>query len=355
MTHIPTNGDDVPLQELKAYLPIKTAFLRPWGSGRFSVYVRKGQGLVLYSSRGSAFTQEQIRRLNAMNVPMVYIHRGEVKHYENYLRESLGDLLLDETIPLETRAEAWHSSAGALAKSVLEEKLPQSISRARFEQINKLVGQTIGFLQEPGAMKNIAQLISKGYQDYQHGLAVMVLTSVMLMDKRGMTEDLLIRIGVGALLHDVGRTALPPGLLERRPDTWTPEELTLFRSHPALGVGLCVQLPLPTETLHCILFHHEQEDGKGFPAGMPGPALPLFVKALSVCNTYDALTRACVWRPAYPPFEALRNMESRKECFDREMFRRLIMILADAEMIKSGAAVKKGQLPPQDPAPPSQD
>ena len=351
MTTIPTNSEDIPPQELKSYLAVQTHFLRPWGTGRFSVYVRKGQALVLYASRGSAFTQEQIRRLHAMNVRVVYIHKGELRHYQNYLRESLGDLLLDETIPLATRAEAWHASAGELAKSVLEEKLPQSVSRARFDQINKLVGQTIGFLQQPDAMKNMAQLISKGYQDYQHGLAVMVLTSVMLMDRKGMTEELLVKVGVGALLHDLGRTALPPDLLERRPDTWTPEELTLFRSHPALGVGLCVNVALPAETLHCILFHHEQEDGKGFPAGLPAAGIPVFVKALSVCNTYDALTRACVWRPAYPPFEALRNMESRKECFDREMFKRLIMILADAEMIKKGDAAKSVQPPPPDPAP----
>ncbi|MHC1788211.1 HD-GYP domain-containing protein [Solidesulfovibrio sp.] len=351
MTPKTATPDVVAALDLKAYLPIKTACLRPWGTGRFSLYVRKGQGLVLYASRGAAFTQEQVRRLKAASIETVYIHTGELRHFENYLRDNLGEILLDESIPLPDRAEAWHASATTLVRGVLEEKLPHSISRARFDQVGKLVRQSIGFLQGPGTMKNVARLISKGYQDYQHGLAAMVLTSIMLMDHRGMTEDLLVKIGVGALLHDVGKTGLPTGLMDRRPDSRTPEEEALFKSHPAMGVGLLVNLPLPAETLHCILFHHEQEDGKGFPAGMPAPGIPYYVKALAVCNTYDALTRACVWRPAYPPFEALRKMEARKEAFDRGMFKRLIMILADAELLKNGGeAAKAGELPPAEPA-----
>lgn len=348
----PAAEEAVPAQELKAYLPIKTLSLRPWGKGRFSVYVRKGNGLVLYATRGAAFSADQLSRLRAMGVATVYIHKGEMRHYENYLREALGEVLLDESIPLADRAEVWHASAANLARGVLEEKLPHSLSRSRFDQVGKLVRQSIGFLQGPDAVKNVAKLISKGYQEYQHGLAVMVLTSLVLMDRPGVDEELLVKVGVGALLHDVGKLGLPEGLLERRPDGWAPEEETAFRSHPALGVGLCVGLPLPPETLHCILFHHEQEDGKGFPAGLPSAGIPNYVKALAVCNTYDALTRACVWRPAYPPFEALRKMEARKETLDKAFFKRLIMILADAEVLQGGGkAAKKGELPPT-PQPP---
>ncbi len=349
----PAAEEAVPAQELKSYLPVKTLSLRPWGKGRFSFYVRKGGGLVLYATRGAAFTAEQLARLRAMGVETVYIHKGEQRHYENYLRESLGELLLDESIPLAARAEVWHASAVTLVRGVLEEKLPHNISRARFDQVGKLVRQSLGFLQAPDAVKNVGRLISKGYQEYQHGLAVMVLTSLVLMDRPGADEELLVKVGVGALLHDVGKLGLPAGLLERRPEIWTPEDETAFRSHPALGVGMCVGLPLPAETMHCILFHHEQEDGRGFPAGLPGTGIPPYVKALCVCNTYDALTRACVWRPAYPPFEALRKMEARKETLDRTMFKRLIMILADAEMLPGGGqAARKGELPPT--APPAQ-
>jgi len=343
---------DSPGRENKTYLPIKTEFLRPWGSGRFSIYIRKGQGLVLYAARGGSYTKDQAQKLKTMGIEQVYLHKGEYKHYENYLRENLGDILLDESIPLAERGELWHASATALAKGILEEKLPKSVSRARFDQVGRLVRQSIHFLQVPNAVKHVGRLIAKGYQDYQHGLATMVLTSLMLMDRPGMSEDLLVKVGVGAMLHDVGKLGLPEGLLERRPDTWTPEEEALFRSHPALGVGFCVGLPLATETLHCILFHHEQEDGRGYPGGLPAAGIPPYVKALIVCNTYDALTRTCVWRPAYPPFEALRKMEARKETLDRAMFKRLIMILADADLMheKTEPARPATATPPSSPA-----
>jgi HD-GYP domain-containing protein (c-di-GMP phosphodiesterase class II) len=351
MTDTPPTNNEVPALDIKGYHPIKPHLLRPWGNGRFSLYVRKGQGLVLYVSRGTTLSREQVLRLRSMGGDAVYVLQGELRHYEGYLRENLGELLLDDSIPLAERTEIWHDSAASLAQDVLAEKLPHAISRARFDQIGKLVRQSLGFFQVPDAVKNMARLITKGYQAYQHGLAVMVLTSLMLLDRQDVTEDLLIKVGVGALLHDVGKLGLPQGLLDRRPETWTPEEETLYRSHPALGVGVCVKLPLPPETLHCILFHHEREDGKGFPAGLPSSGIPFYVKALAVCNNYDALTRACVWRPAYQPFDALRRMESRKEKLDKAMFKRLIMILADAEVLQNGECIKEGKLPPPDSSP----
>jgi HD-GYP domain-containing protein (c-di-GMP phosphodiesterase class II) len=325
--------DQVAELDHKAYMPVNIDVLRPWGKGRFSIYVQKGRGLVLYVARGGSFTHDQARKLRSLGVSQVFLQRNEHRQYENYLHENLGDILLDDTIPIQERAEIWYASATAQARGILKEKLPHSITRNRFDQVGKLVRQSINLLQNPDAVKSVAKLLTKGYQDYQHGLSVMILTSLMLMDRPGVDEDLLVNIGVGALLHDLGKISLPPELLDRRPETWTPEEEALYKSHPALGVGLCVALPLAPETLHCLLFHHEQEDGRGYPAGLPSAGIPPYVKALSVCNAYDALTRACVWRPAYPPFEALRKMEARKETLDLAMFKRLIMILADAEII----------------------
>lgn len=106
MTQAPTPAEEgVAAQELKSYVPVKTMSLRPWGKGRFSFYVRKGGGLVLYATRGAAFTADQLARLRAMGVATVYIHKGEQRHYDNYLRENLGELLLDESIPLAERSE----------------------------------------------------------------------------------------------------------------------------------------------------------------------------------------------------------------------------------------------------------
>jgi hypothetical protein len=63
-------------RENKTYLPIKTEFLRPWGSGRFSIYIRKGQGLVLYAARGGAYTKDQAQKLKTMGIEQVYLHKG---------------------------------------------------------------------------------------------------------------------------------------------------------------------------------------------------------------------------------------------------------------------------------------
>lgn len=316
------------------YIAVSPMLIRPWASGRFSVYLRHEGSYVLYTKKGQAFTKEHREKLSQLNPSAVFIPKGDKADYEYYLRENLGTILLDESIPVDVRSRAWYQASVSLVQSVFEEKLPKAMKRHRFSQVKGLVRESLQFFTNQGAVKDIIKLVSRGYQTYNHALSTMVLTSFLMQDHEDTDEELLVKVGVGAILHDMGKAGLPEEVLAKPQEKMSGEERELFRSHPSLGVGLCMQLPLSVETHHCILFHHERENGMGYPSGLIGESMPYYLKALILANEYDQLTRATAWRPSYRPFDALQRIEHRLEQFDAEMFKKLIRVLSAADVIE---------------------
>jgi HD-GYP domain-containing protein (c-di-GMP phosphodiesterase class II) len=99
-----------------------------------------------------------------------------------------------------------------------------------------------------------------------------------------------------------------------------------------LGAGMCLQMPVSKLTQDIVLFHHERHDGSGYPSGLLGEEAPLPVRVVSACNVYDSMTRNLPGRAAKRPYDALSTMNARREYYDPQVLRRLIMVLANAEI-----------------------
>ncbi|MDK2954726.1 MAG: hypothetical protein PWQ57_222 [Desulfovibrionales bacterium] len=316
------------------FIPVSSLLLRPWANGPFSVFLRQEGHFVLYTTKGGAYSDEHRQKLSDMDVDLVYVPKDQIKNYEAYLLENLDALLADETVPLPVRGQAWYEASMASARSVFEEKLPRKLFRTRFNHVRRLVRDSVAFFDSPGALTNVTKLVSRGYKGYHHAMGVMVLHYFVLRGYEEVNKEELFQACLGALLHDIGKTDLPEEVLARRPENWSQAEEDIYKTHPARGVALVIGLPLDAMAQHCILFHHEREDGRGYPAGLTDEHIPLAVKSLSVCNEYDRLTRPSPWRPAHTPYEALQKMGRRKRAFHAESLRRLILMLAKAEIIE---------------------
>lgn len=315
------------------FVPVSSTLIRPWQSGKFALYIRQEGRFVLYTNKGGAYTIRHRQKLDDLGIRVLFIPRTQRKEYEHYLRDNLGEILSDTGIPVEVRTDAWYDASVSVVTSVFEEKLPRQIFRKRFSDMKKLVRDSISYFQDPKALQDVLSLVSKGHKHYNHSIGTMVLHYFVLKTYAEADDDLLIHSSLGALLHDIGKANLPPKLLEKRYDLLTGGERELYRSHPSVGVGLCLPLNLSQVTYNCILFHHEQENGKGYPSHMADEAIPLYVKTLSLCNAYDNLTRSTPHRAAFTPFEALQRLDVHKKRFHPESFRRLIMILSNADIL----------------------
>lgn len=157
---------------------------------------------------------------------------------------------------------------------------------------------------------------TKGHIDRVVALADALGRRLSLDDRQ------LERLRWGAYLHDVGKIGIPDAIL-LKPGPLTPEEWEVMRRHPVIGCEMLGRIPhLPPETLAVVRHHHERWDGRGYPDGLAGTAIPLLARIFAVVDVYDALTHARPYKPAWPAADARRYIaEQAGKQFDPEVVR----------------------------------
>jgi diguanylate cyclase (GGDEF)-like protein/putative nucleotidyltransferase with HDIG domain len=106
----------------------------------------------------------------------------------------------------------------------------------------------------------------------------------------GMTENEVRGVTTAALLHDIGKLAVPEHILSK-PGPLSPEEFQKIRTHPQVGSEIIAHVPFPYPVAPLIASHHERWDGKGYPSGSRGEEIPLGARILTVVDYFDALVR----------------------------------------------------------------
>jgi putative nucleotidyltransferase with HDIG domain len=101
----------------------------------------------------------------------------------------------------------------------------------------------------------------------------------------------------GFLLHDVGKVAIPDGILHK-PEPLLEEESRLMRRHPVIGAEIVGAVPFLAEAAAIVRSHHERFDGSGYPDGLAGEEIPLAARIFAVADAFDAITTERPYRPA---------------------------------------------------------
>jgi PAS domain S-box-containing protein/putative nucleotidyltransferase with HDIG domain len=140
-----------------------------------------------------------------------------------------------------------------------------------------------------------------------HSNRVTLLT-VKLARKMGVDEDAIIHIRRGALLHDIGKMAVPDSILNK-PGLLTEEEWRIMRKHPVSAYEMLAPIAYLRPALEIPYCHHERFDGSGYPRGLKGSEIPLAASIFSVIDVWDALTSDRLYRPAWKNLEAVEYIQ----------------------------------------------
>ncbi|MCB1008508.1 MAG: response regulator [Acidobacteria bacterium] len=141
------------------------------------------------------------------------------------------------------------------------------------------------------------------------------------------------------LLHDIGKVAVPQAVLDK-PGRLEPDEWAAIMAHPVVGYEVCRNLRTAAPILDSILFHHERFDGKGYPRGLVGEAIPFQARLLSVVDAYDALISERAYRAGMSPREALALLRDETESgkWDPEIFSAFEVLALSGEADVGAAA-----------------
>jgi diguanylate cyclase (GGDEF)-like protein/putative nucleotidyltransferase with HDIG domain len=185
-----------------------------------------------------------------------------------------------------------------------------SMSMGRVEDANRHVTQLSKLYMS--TIETLAMAIDAKDQ-ITHGHIRRVQTyAVALAKEVGVTDTSLIRaVEAAALLHDMGKLAVPEYILNK-PGPLTPAEFDKMKLHATVGADILSAIDFPYPVVPIVRHHHENWNGTGYPSGLAGTDIPIGARILSVVDCFDALTSDRPYRPRLADKDAIRILIERR-------------------------------------------
>lgn len=186
----------------------------------------------------------------------------------------------------------------------------------------------------------LARLKQHDEYTFVHAINVGLMSSA-LCEAVGLSPERTRHITLGAMLHDVGKRAMPPGIINKK-GKLTDAERAVMNAHPAAGARILAgSLDLPPVVLTIAYEHHMNLDGTGYPHRPPERRISLPSQIVHIADVYDALRTHRPYRQALPTEKALEIMsEEAGRCYDRELFQ-----VFAADVVRRFAAREQTETP----------
>jgi HD-GYP domain-containing protein (c-di-GMP phosphodiesterase class II) len=278
--------------------------------------VYDSSGFLLLNA-GKELKKEYIHNLKKLNIPAVYIIDNIIPDID------IEDVILDET----------RQKANNLIRNILSdlEKQPEkSIPKLLFTHkgVKNILDDIIDqLLNNKNLIVNLSDIRTSDNYTFAHSVnvAVMAITTAISLE---FPRSKLQEIGLGSLLHDLGKVKIPANILNKN-GKLTPEEFTEIKKHALLGYDMVKMQSLinPTSAL-IVLQHHERMNGEGYPEGLKGEQIHLFSRICAVVDVYDALVADRPYRKALPAHKALELLQSGIELFDLNVLQKFFQHIA---------------------------
>jgi putative nucleotidyltransferase with HDIG domain len=238
-----------------------------------------------------------------------------------------GNLVARDTAPVSAAAEIERAaricldSKAAVVSMFEEVRMGNAVDVGGARQLVEDISDSVS--RNPGAIISLARLKTADDYTYMHSVAVCAMM-VALAKQLELDEAQTRACGMAGLLHDLGKVAMPPVVLNK-PGKLTDAEFDVIKTHPTEGYKMLKASPgVDAVSLDVVLHHHEKVDGSGYPEQLKGDAISLFAKMGAVTDVYDAITSNRPYKSGWDPAESLRKMAEWKGHFDPKVFQAFV-------------------------------
>ncbi|MBM7096995.1 HD-GYP domain-containing protein [Bacillus sp. H-16] len=272
-----------------------------------AIYNENGQVLV---QAGIPLSNAMISRLKAKGITFAYVDD-----------DVTSDIYFEEVITEQTR----HSSINTIKKSFQAVTAPEVLKKSfEVDKVSRSFGGIVSnILHDVRKHKEAISLLSSAYcydsYIFHHSLNVTVY-ALALGERLGLNEGQLKDLGLGSLLHDIGKMAVPTEVLHKK-NALTDEEFAVIKEHTTAGYELLRKThTIPLLSAHCAYQHHERLNGSGYPRGIGGDEIHLYGKIIGIADVFDAVTSNRIYRKARLPHEGLELLYAGADnLFDKKM------------------------------------
>ncbi|NGZ27922.1 MAG: HD domain-containing protein, partial [Magnetococcales bacterium] len=253
-----------------------------------------------------------------------YIFQVDLEKYYDYLQNSWAEEATYQPMNVAggilMRENAKMAAHGLFHCPEPKEALPVA---------NKAIDQILeSMFDNGGTYYALLKISDQDFNTYIHSVNVAVL-SMGLGIRLKLSQFQLQLLGLGGMLHDIGKTRIDPDLLLKKTKI-SPSEYESLREHVTLGVEWCREVPgLPPDVLPIVAQHHEQMDGTGYPDKLKIGQIDPLAQIVNIMEIYDSLTNRQPFRDAFSPFQSLGKMREMGKAINQEFLTQFILMLGE--------------------------
>ncbi|WP_442595976.1 HD-GYP domain-containing protein [Neobacillus sp. D3-1R] len=256
------------------------------------IYNEKGQVLL---NEGVSLSSIVLKRLLNLGIHFIYIKDQKTENIT--VTDSISEKLRKEAIlTIESTFQEIYRAPQKDLSLIMEKSS---------KQFKGLIRQLLLELKNnPNLITLLSDVYTYDNYIFTHSLNVTMYTIAIGLELKLSSKELEI-LGLGAILHDVGKMKIPEDILFK-PGRLTEEEYEKVKLHAEDGYQILKNVPsLPLLVAHCAFQHHERINGSGYPRGINGEDMHLYGKIIAVADVFDAVTSNRVYRNAMLPHEGL--------------------------------------------------
>jgi putative nucleotidyltransferase with HDIG domain len=150
-------------------------------------------------------------------------------------------------------------------------------------------------------------MMAKDMQLYRHSLRVHSLTLSFTTTSLHLPEDEAWNIGVAAFFHDIGKMHIHDSILLKKSGL-SREEFEIVKRHPAYGAQLLSPFKCIKSVISSVYHHHERLDGRGYPDGLRGDAIPQGARIIAIVDAFDVMTSQRTYQKSRTPLQAFEEL-----------------------------------------------
>lgn len=247
-------------------------------------------GTAILLEAGAILTVSYLDRLKELGITEIYVED-----------DISSGLTIHDVVKEETRLEAIE-----FVKNTMDNYSPLNMLDS--EEIIAVVHKILDdILTLDEIIVNLMDIKTCDIYTFSHCVNVCVL-SIITGVKLNLTEPELLELGIGALMHDIGKVMIPPEILKKK-SALTEYEYHIIKQHSIYGYNILKTLPLISEaSARVALDHHERYDGKGYPNGLMNEHIHIYSRIVAVTDIFDALTSDRIYRDKISTNQAIEYL-----------------------------------------------